>query len=158
MRLLPIVLCVMIVAGAGCAGDGEAAYGYPDDPPADEECVYPTRVDPAIPKCLVSSHPPDLEVANYHNESHQLSVEVTFESGETLYSDTLSMAAKNTSYVEEDVFDEPGNYTISATRNGSETVVETWSLPERYVGDGDAAWRVGISHSGDLFNQRVSHQ
>ncbi len=152
-RTIRVCLCLLLVVGAGCIG---SPYGYPDDPPEDEDCVYPDGVDPNVPKCYVSTHPADLELINDGGESQNLSIEVVFEDAETVYADDLSLAPRDTT-VEEDVFDRSGKYTIRATLSGSETIVETWTLQERYVGEGGPGWIIGISESGELSSNRAGH-
>lgn len=156
--LLRLLLCVLLVAGAGCSGGGgdEEVYGYPEDPPTDEDCVYPRNVDPNVPKCYVSTHPPDLAISNRANVTHQLSIDVVYEGNGTVYAETVSVGPNNRT-TEADVFDRPGNYTITATLSDSETVVETWSLGDRYVGEGGPGWMVSVSDEGELYNRRVGH-
>jgi len=153
------LIIIILIFFAGCTGGNG---GQEVTMTAPEGCVPPDDWSTSLPICSIEKQPPDIRYVNQHSEPHNLTIQVIRNNSTVVNSRkiTINAATSNNtpSGTWRDVVDEPGNYTIVATVNGTSMD----STPSRFFGDtyrgtGGSEWRVYILESGDVNAYIVRH-
>ncbi|CCQ33171.1 hypothetical protein HTIA_1033 [Halorhabdus tiamatea SARL4B] len=115
----------MGVLTAGCVGQPSPTETTADTS-ADTEYCGPTENGTTIP-CDVAEHPPDIKFANHDTRTYEVSVTVTRNGTETVFTENMTATADSIR-VFEDVAREPGVYTIDVSLGDGTTGTYDWTV------------------------------
>lgn len=130
-----LLLGSVLVIGAGNLLAGE------------ETCYTKSNADPKTTYCLVEEEPIDLQVENWHEDPHDVSIRVS-EGSDVIYSETVTVNSPEGVTIE-DVIRSPGEYHVQATLETGENDSMTMTVEERHCLE--CVKLVRVTSDGDLW-------